>query len=133
MYTSEDVEMLVQDKHTALSTCAWNEEYLHLHMQDDYNVLGMLLSKEHAELLRDTLDVFLVGGYTYKDVEMLVEFERTELSTYAWNDEYLHVLMRDDYDVLVVLLSNEHAELLRDTLDVFLEGGYTYKDVRRVH
>ena len=68
MYTSDDVEMLVQDKHTALSTCAWNEEYLHLHMQDDYNVLGMLLSKEQAELLRDTLDVFLEGGYTYKDV-----------------------------------------------------------------
>ena len=65
MYTSEDVEMLVQDKHTALSTCAWNEEYLHVHMQDDYdyNVTSMLLSKEHAELLRDTLDVFLEGGY----------------------------------------------------------------------
>lgn len=65
MYTSEDVEMLVQDKHTALSTCAWNEEYLHLHMQDDYDYygIGMLLSKEHAELLRDTLDVFLEGGY----------------------------------------------------------------------
>ena len=64
MYTSEDVEMLVQDKHTALSTCAWSEEYLHLHMQDDYDVMGMLLSKEQAELLRDTLDVFLDGGYT---------------------------------------------------------------------
>ena len=65
MYTSEDVEMLVQDKHTAFSTCAWNEEYLHVHMQDDYdyNVTSMLLSKEHAELLRDTLDVFLEGGY----------------------------------------------------------------------
>ena len=65
MYTSEDVEMLVQDKHTALSTCAWNDEYLQVHMQDDYDydVLGMLLSKEHAELLRDTLDVFLEGGY----------------------------------------------------------------------
>ena len=55
MYTSEDVEMLVQDKHTALSTCAWNEEYLHVHMQDDYDVLSILLSKEQAELLRDTL------------------------------------------------------------------------------
>ena len=29
---------------------------------DCYGV-GMLLSKEHAELLRDTLDVFLGGGY----------------------------------------------------------------------
>ena len=65
MYTYEDVEMLVQDKHTALSICAWNEEYLHVHMQDDYdyNVTSMLLSKEHAELLRDTLDVFLEGVY----------------------------------------------------------------------
>ena len=65
MYTSEDVEMLVQDKHTALSTCAWSEEYLHLHMQDkdDYYGMGMLVSKEHAELLRDTLDVFLEGVY----------------------------------------------------------------------
>ena len=65
MYTYEDVGMLVQDKHTALSICAWNEEYLHVHMQDDYdyNVTSMLLSKEHAELLRDTLDVFLGGGY----------------------------------------------------------------------
>ena len=63
MYTSDDVEMLVQDKHTALSTCAWNEEYLHLHMQDDYDVMGMLLSKENAELLRDTLGVFIDGGY----------------------------------------------------------------------
>lgn len=65
MYTSEDVEMLVQDKHTALSTCAWNEEYLHVHMYDDYEYYGMsiLLSKEQAELLRDTLDVFLEGGY----------------------------------------------------------------------
>ena len=63
MYTYEDVEMLVQDKNTALSTCAWNEEYLHVHMQDDYDVMGILLSKEQAELLRDTLDVFLEGGY----------------------------------------------------------------------
>ena len=63
MYTYEDVEMLVQDEHTELSTRAWNEEYLHVHMQVDYDVLGMLLSKEHAELLRDTLDVFLEGGY----------------------------------------------------------------------
>lgn len=63
MYTSEDVDMLVQDKHTALSIGAWSEEYLHVHMQDDYDVLGILLSKEDAELLRDTLDVFLEGGY----------------------------------------------------------------------
>ena len=55
--------MLVQDKHTALSTSGWSEEYLHVHMQDDYDVLGILLSKEQAELLRDTLDVFLEGGY----------------------------------------------------------------------
>ena len=124
MYTSEDVEMLVQDKHTALSTCAWSEEYLHLHMQDDYDVMGMLLSKEHAELLRDTLDVFL---YTYEDVEMFVQDEHTELSTRAWNEEYLHVHMQDDYDYdgLSMLLSKEQAELLRDTLDVFLDGGYT--------
>ena len=65
MYTYEDVEMLVQDKHTALSTRAWNEEYLHVHMQADYDCygVGMLLSKENAELLRDTLGVFLAGGY----------------------------------------------------------------------
>ena len=66
MYTSEDVEMLVQDEDTELSTCAWNEEYLHVHMQDDYDVLSILLSKEQAELLRDTLDVFLEGGYAYE-------------------------------------------------------------------
>ena len=121
MYTYEDVEMLVQDKHTALSTCAWNEEYLHVHMQDDYDVMGILLSKEQAELLRDTLDVFL---YTYEDVEMLVQDKHTALSTCAWNEEYLHLHMHDDYDVMGMLLSKEHAELLRDTLDVFLEGGY---------
>ena len=63
MYTSKDVEMLVQDECSALSTRAWNEEYLHVHVQDDYDWMGMLLSKEHAELLRDTLDVFLEGGY----------------------------------------------------------------------
>ena len=63
MYTYEDVEMLVQDKHTALSTCAWSEEYLHVHMHDESSAMGMLLSKEHAELLRDTLDVFLEGVY----------------------------------------------------------------------
>ena len=65
MYTCEDVEMLVQDEHTELSICALNEEYLHVHMQDDYDYYGMsiLLSKEHAELLRDTLDVFLAGVY----------------------------------------------------------------------
>ena len=65
MYTNEDVEMFVQDKHTALSTSAWSEEYLHVHMQADYDSygVGMLLSKENAELLRDTLDVFLEGGY----------------------------------------------------------------------
>ena len=32
--------------------------------------------------------------------------------------------MQDDYDVISILLSREQAELLRDTLDVFLEGGY---------
>lgn len=65
MYNNEDVEMLVKDKHTALSTSAWNEEYLHVYMHADYDCygVGMLLSKEHAELLRDTLDVFLEGGY----------------------------------------------------------------------
>lgn len=42
MYTSEDIEMLVQD---------------------DYDVMSILLSKEQAELLRDTLDVFIEGGY----------------------------------------------------------------------
>ena len=66
MYTNEDVEMLVQDEHIALSTSACNEEYLHLHMYDDYDVMSILLSKEHAELLRDTLDVFLEGGYADK-------------------------------------------------------------------
>ena len=121
MYTSDDVEMLVQDKHTALSTCAWSEEYLHVHMNDDYDVMGMLLSKEHAELLRDTLEVFM---YTYEDVEMLVQDEHMELSTRAWSEEYLHVHMHDNYDWMGMLLSKEHAELLRDTLDVFLEGGY---------
>ena len=65
MYTYEDVEMLVQDEHTELSTRAWNEEYLHVHMQNyyDYYGMGFLLSKEQAELLRDTLDVFLEGVY----------------------------------------------------------------------
>ena len=123
MYTSEDVEMLVQDKHTALSTCAWDEEYLHMHMQDDYDVLGILLSKEDAELLRDTLDVFM---YTYEDVEMLVHGKHTALSTCAWSEEYLHMHMYDDYDCygISILLSKEQAELLGDTLDVFLEGGY---------
>ena len=124
MYTSEDVEMLVQDKHTALSTSAWNHEYLHVHMQDDYDVLGMLLSKEQAELLSDTLDVFIEGGYANEDVEMLVQDKHTALSTCAWNEDYLHVHMHDDYDVMSILLSKEQAELLRDTLDVFLEGGY---------
>ena len=124
MYTSDDVEMLVQDKHTVLSTSAWNEEYLHVHMHDDYDVMGMLLSKEHAELLRDTLDVFLEGGYDYEDVEMLVQDEHIELSTRAWNEEYLHVHIHDNYDWMGMLLSKEQAELLRDTLDVFLEGGY---------
>ena len=126
MYTSEDVEMLVQDKYTALSTRAWNAEYLHVHMQDDYDWTGMLLSKEHAELLRDTLDVFLEGGYANEDVEMLVQDEETELSTRAWNEEYLHVQMQNYYDYygMGILLSKEQAELLRDTLDVFIQGGY---------
>ncbi len=123
MYTSEDVKMLVQDEHTELSICAFNEEYLHVYMQDDSDYYGMsiLLSKEDAELLRDTLDVFL---YTYEDVEMLVRGKHTALSICAFNEEYLHVHMQDDYDVLGMLLSKEHAELLRDTLDVFLEGVY---------
>lgn len=63
MYTNKDVDMLVKDKHTALSIGGWSEEYLHLHMDDDYDGMGMLLSKENAELLRDTLGVFLAGGY----------------------------------------------------------------------
>ena len=65
MYTDDDVDVLVHDKHTALSTSAWSEKYLHVHMQDYYDCygLGMLLSKENAKLLRDTLDVFLDGGY----------------------------------------------------------------------
>ena len=65
MYTNEDVDMLVKDKHTALSIGAWNEEYLRVHMQADYDSYGvaMLLSKKNAELLRDTLDVFLEGVY----------------------------------------------------------------------
>ncbi len=123
MYTSEDVELLVQDKYTALRTCAWNEESLYVHMQDDYDVLGILLYKEQAELLRDTLDVFL---YTSEDVELLVHGKYTALSTCAWDEEYLHVHIQDDYDRygMGILLSKEQAELLRDTLDVFLEGGY---------
>ena len=64
MYTAEDVEMFVQDKNTELSTYAWNEEYLHVYMNDAYSGMYMRLSKEHAELLRDTLDVFIEGGYT---------------------------------------------------------------------
>ena len=128
MYTYDDVEMLVQDEHTELSTRAWNEEYLHVHMQDkdDYYGMGMLLSKEYAELLRDTLDVFLEGDYAKEDVEMLVQDEHTELSTRAWNEKYLYVYMQnyDDYYGMGMLLSKEYAELLRDTLDVFLEGGY---------
>lgn len=65
MYTYEDVEMLVQDEHTVLSTHGWNEEYLNVRMQDDYDcyAMGILLSKKQAELLRDTLDVFIEGGY----------------------------------------------------------------------
>ena len=123
MYVSKDVEMFVRDEHNELSICAWNEEYLHMHILDDYNydVTSMLLSKEHAELLRDTLEVFL---YTSEDVEMLVQDEHMELSTRAWSEEYLHVHMHDNYDWMGMLLSKEHAELLRDTLDVFLEGGY---------
>ena len=66
MYTSEDVEMLVQDETTTLRTYAWSEEYLHMHMQDDDDVISILLSKEQAELLRDTLDVFLEGGYVHE-------------------------------------------------------------------
>ena len=66
MYTSEDVELLVQGKYTTLSTYAWSEEYLHVHMNNDYDVLSILLSKQQAELLRDTLDVFLEGGYAHE-------------------------------------------------------------------
>ena len=64
MYTYKDVDMLVQYEYTILRTYAWNEEYLNVHMQDYDNVVGMLLSKENAELLRDTLDVFITGGFT---------------------------------------------------------------------
>ena len=65
MYTDDDVDVVVQDRHTVLSTSAWSEEYLHVLMHDDYDCyrVRMLLSKKHAELLRDTLDVFLEGGY----------------------------------------------------------------------
>ena len=129
MYTSEDVAMLVQDKYTELSTCAWSEAYLHMHMQNyyDYYGMGVLLSKEHAELLRDTLDVFLEKSYDNEDVEMLVQDKYTKFSIRAWNEAYLHVQMQDDYDYdwMGILLSKEQAELLRDTLDVFIEGGYT--------
>ena len=127
MYTYEDVIMLVQDGHTELSTCAWNNEYLYVVMKDNYTALGILLSKDHVELLKDTLDVFVEGGYANEDVAMLVQYKCTELSTYVWNDEYLHVLMRDNYDVVVMMLSKDHAELLKDTLDVFLEGGYVHE------
>ena len=65
MYTDDDVDMFLQDKHNVLITSAWSEEYLRVHMQADYDSYGvaMLLSKEHAELLRDTLGVFLAVGY----------------------------------------------------------------------
>ena len=73
MYTSKDVKMLVQDKHAILRTYAWSEEYLHVRMDNYamsmnnyYDVLGILLSKQQAELLRDTLDVFLEGGYVHE-------------------------------------------------------------------
>ena len=66
MYTSKDVEILVQDEDIKLSTCTFNKEYLHVSIHDDYDVMGILLSKEHAELLRDRLDVFLMGGYDYE-------------------------------------------------------------------
>lgn len=66
MYTSEDVEMLVREKSTVLSTYALSEEYLHVIMNDDYGAIGILLSKENAELLRDKLDVFLEGGYVHE-------------------------------------------------------------------
>ena len=126
MYTNEDVDMFVKDKHTALSISACNEEYLHVHTQDndDYDEMGMLLSKEHAELLRDTLDVFL---YTDEYVDMSVQYEYTELITYAWDKEYLHVHTQDDSSEMGILLSKEQAELLRDTLDVVLAGGYAYE------
>ena len=117
--------MLVQDKYTTLGTYAWSEKYLHVHMQNDDVLMSMLLSKENAELLRDTLDVFLEGGYTSDDVDMWVQYECTDLSTCACNEEYLHMHMNNDYVRLTILLSKQNAELLRDTLDVFLEGGYT--------
>lgn len=63
MYTSSDVAMWVQDKYTTLITRAWNEEYLYLQMHDASDATNMLLSKEQAEILRDTLDVFLEGGF----------------------------------------------------------------------
>ena len=67
MYTSEDVEMVVHSKYTTLRTYAWNEEYLYVNMNNDYHdAMGILLSKEQAELLRDTLDVFLEGGYVHE-------------------------------------------------------------------
>ena len=66
MYTSEDVEMFVHGKYTTLRTYAFSEEYLDVYMNNDYYRLNMLLSKQQAELLRDTLDVFLEGGYAYE-------------------------------------------------------------------
>lgn len=59
MYIYEDIEVVVQDEYTKLSTRVWSEEYLCMHMQGDSDVRDILLSKEQAELLRDTLDVFL--------------------------------------------------------------------------
>ena len=58
--------MLVHGEHTTLGTYAWSEEYLHVHMNNYYAALDMLLSKQQAELLRDTLDVFLEGGYVHE-------------------------------------------------------------------
>ena len=35
MYTYEDVRMLVQDGHTELSTCFWNNKHLYVIMKDN--------------------------------------------------------------------------------------------------
>ena len=66
MYKSKDVELFLHYSDTTLSTYAFSEEYMHMHMNNDYDVLGILLSKQQAELLRDTLDVFIGGGYVHE-------------------------------------------------------------------
>lgn len=71
--------------------------------------------------------------YKPEEVEMSVQDMYTEFNTRAWNEEYLRLRMQDVqdekmqdkyYDVLSILLTKEKAKLLRDKLNVFIDGGY---------